>query len=252
MKRETLLWFDVSGLPAGAIVDSAKLELMLVATYDAEQLNIWPYQVLDDWGEMSVTWNGRPPSSSAGDPAASVDTALGVKQWDVTKIVKAWRAGAKDYGILLAGDGMTLGTRVFGTRGRRRSRPPHHHLSSARGPQRPPRQLQGRGQLPPPRTPTPTVTEPPQAFSDLGDAPDSSNSAGKQMQAYVGVWAGFPTVHGAGSPPVGPLHRNQPLRYWLGSYISTEFEADTGYDEDGGNNLRPADGLADRDSVTTG
>ncbi len=55
-------------------------------------------------------------------------------------------------------------------------------------------------------------------YADLGDAPDSSNTSGALMTAYPkngppGILARFPTVFGTGSPPDGPLHLNQGLRY---------------------------------------
>ena len=129
-ERRALLYFDISGLPADAIVDSAGLELSQVAAYDAAQLNIWPYQVVDYWDEASVTWSDSPPLASTGDPATTVDKSSGVKVWDVTKIVQSWRAGAKNYGILLAGDGKTLGHARFRFP-RILSRPPHRLLSSS-------------------------------------------------------------------------------------------------------------------------
>ena len=53
---------------------------------------------------------------SAGDPEAIIDMDPGVKKWDVTEIVRNWRAGVKNNGILLAGDAKTYGTRIFGSR----------------------------------------------------------------------------------------------------------------------------------------
>ena len=112
----TLLWFDISALPADAIVDAAALELTQTAAEGEKTLRIWPYQITGGWDEYTVTWNSRPSSASAGDPATTVDMTSGLKQWDVSKIVQGWRAGAKINGILLTGDGTTVGTRVFGSR----------------------------------------------------------------------------------------------------------------------------------------
>ena len=92
---------------------------------------------------------------------------------------------------------------------------------------------------------------------DLGDAPDSSNSHGAGMTAYPlggppGVAARFPTVHIAGSPPHGPLHYNQRVRYLLGWAITAEKEADIGFDADGVNNLLPSADTPDRDRADDG
>jgi hypothetical protein len=50
----------------------------------------------------------------------------------------------------------------------------------------------------------------------------------------------FPTVYddGSGMGPYGPVHLNSELVAYLGTSITKEVEADTGYDEDGQNNLK--------------
>jgi hypothetical protein len=117
VERRMLLWFDISGLPAGAIMDSATLELSQTRADGAESYQIWPHEVSGNWQEDEVTWQNAPPYISAGDPATTVDYESGVyKLWDVTKIVQSWLAGAENNGILLAGDGTTVGTRVFRSR----------------------------------------------------------------------------------------------------------------------------------------
>jgi hypothetical protein len=94
--------------------------------------------------------------------------------------------------------------------------------------------------------------------SDLGDAPDSSNTYSKSMTAYPkggpsGVQARYPTVYGGtGSGPYGPIHTNSELVAYLGENISHETEADNGYDEDGVNNIRPLQNSPDRDKEDDG
>jgi len=96
---------------------------------------------------------------------------------------------------------------------------------------------------PPPSTPAQQVI----AQTDLGDAPDSSNSYGQAMTAYPGTNAQFPTVKGAASP-YGPRHENPlPMAGWLGPEITDEDEADTGSDADPTNNLIPTSDTADQD-----
>ena len=94
-------------------------------------------------------------------------------------------------------------------------------------------------------------------YTDLGDAPDSSNNYGAPMTAYpaggpLGVQARFPTVFGTGSPPNGPMHINQVLRYYLGPAITTEKEADIGSDADGVNNIQPPLDRPDQDKADDG
>ncbi|MBN1508558.1 MAG: hypothetical protein JW955_17040 [Sedimentisphaerales bacterium] len=92
------------------------------------------------------------------------------------------------------------------------------------------------------------------ANRDLGDAPDSSNSvAGAQMLAYPsGVFAHFPTVYLAGSPPFGPIHLYPRDMYYLGKWVSLESEADIGLDDDGVTNIDPLNDAADRDGADDG
>lgn len=74
---------------------------------------------------------------------------------------------------------------------------------------------------------------------DLGDAPDSTNSYSLQMNTYsTSVRADFPTVYGTSSP-YGPLHMNPMLVAFLGSSVTAETEADSGWDQDGFNNISP-------------
>ncbi len=101
-------------------------------------------------------------------------------------------------------------------------------------------------------TPSPTPTPPAERRSDLGDAPDSSNSFNNTtMSAYTGVQARFPTVFGPGSPAFGPLHRDIRL-FYLGRRVTSEDEADTGFDVDITHNISPTMNIADQDRADDG
>lgn len=114
VERRLLLWFDIYDLPPGAIIDSAELELWQTRADGEQSYQIWPHEITGDWEQGQVTWQNAPPFVAVGDPPTSVDYTPGVyKQWDVTNIAKAWQAGDENNGILLAGDGTTVGTRVF-------------------------------------------------------------------------------------------------------------------------------------------
>ena len=89
-------------------------------------------------------------------------------------------------------------------------------------------------------------------FSDLGDAPDSSNTFDTQMQAYPGVVANYPTVFTAGSPPHGPMHQSSLTMACLGAAASHESEADSGLDQDFTNNIIPASDKPDLDGHDDG
>ena len=85
--------------------------------------------------------------------------------------------------------------------------------------------------------------------TDLGDASDSTNHYGRQMNAYpashtglpYSIMAHYPTVYddGSGQGPYGPVHLNDRMVAYLGKTITRELEADIGPDEDGYNNIRP-------------
>ncbi|MEM7129290.1 MAG: pectin acetylesterase-family hydrolase [Chloroflexota bacterium] len=91
---------------------------------------------------------------------------------------------------------------------------------------------------------------------DTGDAPDSTNHFGVNMTAYspggVTTTAKYPTVFDAATGlPEGPLHTH-PRPFHLGRRVSLEGEADTGPDQDPGNNLDPAADLSNQDRADDG
>lgn len=98
--------------------------------------------------------------------------------------------------------------------------------------------------------------------SDLGDAPDSTNSFSFPppiipMTAYpkggpAGVIAHYPTVYQIGSPPYGPIHWAAPLIAFLGPMVSSETEADIGPDMDPTNNIIPLQDKPDLDNFDDG
>ena len=232
-----LLAFDISKLPAGASVNWAEVRLTQNGGSGYAAAEVWAEYAAEPWVEGAATWYNQPASSDLGDAKKTMDFTFGEQRVDATEIVRAWVGGSPVYGILLK---VTDKDEVI------------HRFDAGTATLVIDYTVPVNTDTPTPtntptHTPTPTPTDtvaPPQAFTDLGDAPDSSNSAGLKMDAYPGVGAEFPTVYGAGSPPIGPLHRNQPLQYFLGPYVSVEFEADSGYDEDTVNNLQPALGQA--------
>lgn len=263
-QRKTLLWFNVPDLPPDASVTSASLLLYLQGATGAT-CEISPRAVAGAWDEKGVTWANQPGASSKGDSSVSVDGAEGWKSFSVMGIVAAWRSGDPNHGILLLSDPKP-GNRVFASRHTGNS--PQLEIfyavpdtATPTATQAPPPTVTRTPTRPSPTltrtptgpSPTPTAsTTPGLTFPDLGDAPDSSNSFGVPMNAYKDVRANFPTTFGSGSPPYGPRHANAPLAFWLGPYISVEMEADSGYDEDGVNNLDPVNDRADLDGGDDG
>ncbi|MFC1783401.1 GEVED domain-containing protein [Planctomycetota bacterium] len=90
--------------------------------------------------------------------------------------------------------------------------------------------------------------------SDLGDAPDRTNSHGINMTAYPwgAVPANFPTVYLAGSPAFGPIHWFPKQVAHLGQNVTWENEADIPPDQDGPTNIWPPLNAANRDQADDG
>ncbi len=93
-----------------------------------------------------------------------------------------------------------------------------------------------------------------EAESDLGDAPDSTNSFGAAaMTAYPwGVLANYATVYQAGSPPHGPIHLAPLAVAHLGRAVTREQEADILFDQDPTNNIIPLKNKPDLDLADDG
>ncbi len=90
------------------------------------------------------------------------------------------------------------------------------------------------------------------AYSDLGDAPDSTNHDTAPMTAYPAVPAKFPTVFDpATGSPQGPKHLHT-RPFHLGQLASWEAEADLGPDQDLTNNLIPKLDKANLDRADDG
>jgi len=230
---QTLVKFDISKLPSGAVVSKATLELGQLRADGPSPFLIFADALSGPWDEATVTWRSMPTAVNLGDPPAAAGLATGPVDWDVTKIVNSWLTGANN-GILLRGNGDTLGMHTFWSR---------------EGQIRP--QLIVEYTLPATATPTPTAT-PAVVAPDLGDAPDSINSFGAIMDAYPGVKAEFPTVFDRKAAPHGPRHLNNPLLFHLGQKITAEQQADTGPDADGINNIIPRTNSPDHDGGDDG
>lgn len=115
--RQTLVQFDLSSLPQGASIQSARLELYQIESQGPEQYRTRPDANFDPWDEMKVNWNNKPSAFDVGDPWVTLNSTNGWKAWDVTNIVSNWNIGEIDnYGITLHGDGDTEALRVFASR----------------------------------------------------------------------------------------------------------------------------------------
>jgi hypothetical protein len=121
--HRSLVKFDLSSIPAGSAIVSAKLQLYLRGvSAGVFGTFVYVYRVTHDWvegdGTNGVTWNdanyvaASPGSSTpwtAGgewttEDAASLEIIYSggwIAPWDVTGIVQDWACGARNYGFMI-------------------------------------------------------------------------------------------------------------------------------------------------------
>lgn len=153
--RRGLLRFELSGVPAGATIESARLELYLGSAAGRSETEIAVFGVLDAWAEGEVTWETMPALSEQ-----LTSTAVGLEgryyAWDVTELARSWHAGTfSNNGLLLRDtDESTAVLRGFFSR-EAGVNPPRLVVTYAGAPTRPPTPTPAATQ---PATATPTVT----------------------------------------------------------------------------------------------
>jgi uncharacterized repeat protein (TIGR01451 family) len=117
----SLVKFDLSSIPSGAMVNEAKLYLLLVNSCDMGERThmVTAYRVNSDWSSSSVTWNTQPGIAEAYGSASIPSQTWSWYSFDVTNLVQGWVNGSfADYGLVIRGpessgnDGARLG---FGT-----------------------------------------------------------------------------------------------------------------------------------------
>ncbi len=109
--RQSLMKFDLSPIPTGAVITSASLNLRKQFSPGQGIVNL--HTVSGTWSENTVTWNNF-GGAFAPTVSASINTALvpdgGTASVDITSLVKSWANGSlPNEGILLeqAGAGRT-------------------------------------------------------------------------------------------------------------------------------------------------
>jgi hypothetical protein len=108
----SFLNFDLSGVPEGAVVQSATLLLQTDTAHGASPYDIRVRQVTAPWMESTVTWRNQPRSL----PTASVTRVDGVGTkfpWVVTELVQSWVDGAENNGLTLQAVPENTGADLF-------------------------------------------------------------------------------------------------------------------------------------------
>ncbi|MFP4343989.1 MAG: DNRLRE domain-containing protein [Anaerolineales bacterium] len=104
--QRILIRFDLSVLPAGAVIHDADLRLYLDVSIPADDAPL-PSVIrrLDSsWIEDEVTWN-REPAWGPTYTTKYIGSAVGWYEWDVTGLVTDWVSGAQtNYGMEIIGD----------------------------------------------------------------------------------------------------------------------------------------------------
>lgn len=119
--------FDVSSVPAAAVVDEAKLELYYCGCDGIE--NIGAFAVGGPWSASTVTWNTQPSTGASpvdavhlnpdfptdlecGDTETYVASSAGAANksgWYITSLAQGWVDGLANHGLVLKAVPETVG-----------------------------------------------------------------------------------------------------------------------------------------------
>lgn len=101
-----LLLFDFpDGIPAGAEINSATIQLYLSSATGETSMNTIARFLQSPWDEQQVTWNSHEPNWGGISAAATVASSPGWYTWDVTGLASEWLNGiTPNDGVILIGD----------------------------------------------------------------------------------------------------------------------------------------------------
>jgi hypothetical protein len=103
--RESLIEWDISELPAGAVVTDATMELYCSYVSGAPTGDVAFNMITESWDEGTVTWNTRP--STTNEDKITADWPEGDLWYavDITTFVDNWYTGTWDnFGLLVRAD----------------------------------------------------------------------------------------------------------------------------------------------------
>jgi len=95
-----LFSFDVSSIPAGAVIDSATLTLCPSRADDPSVIDV--RRVTGTWGETTVTWNNQPTVAGSSTTTFAQPATTACVDATVTVDVQAWVDGTANNGWRLA------------------------------------------------------------------------------------------------------------------------------------------------------
>lgn len=101
-----LVRFNLSSIPVGSIINSARFEAYLRAA-DFGNVDLKVYRVTESWTGGTVNWNNRPANASFVYATRSIGTTTGAYySWDITTLVHRWLNQPDtypNYGLALRG-----------------------------------------------------------------------------------------------------------------------------------------------------
>ncbi|MCJ7789090.1 MAG: DNRLRE domain-containing protein [Candidatus Atribacteria bacterium] len=98
----TYIQFDLSTVPANAVVVDADLKLYH-GTNDSDNFTIGLYEVTSDWDEDTTDWDNQPTCSVDAEITSDIITAaITWESWDIDTLVQVWLDGSiTNYGVVL-------------------------------------------------------------------------------------------------------------------------------------------------------
>ena len=196
-----LMRWDLSSIPVGSVIQSARLELYSTYRDRAAQIDISAYKVLAPWQESSTTWNlastgvpwaqagcraigtDRAGTAAAATTILATDPVPGWYAWTITSLVQEWvSAPESNHGFILIGVGTTVSYDFFSSEGNPtfqprlvvEYQPPEATVTPTSAPS----------------TSTPTATHTPTRTSTVTPGPSPTPTASPSVTASLGTVRG--------------------------------------------------------------
>ncbi|HEX8569302.1 MAG TPA: DNRLRE domain-containing protein [Caulobacteraceae bacterium] len=110
-KSQTLVQFNISSVPAGHYVVSATLRMWV--TTASSGLTVRAHRANTAWAEGTVTWSSMALNHDAAIVGSATPATAGqYMDIDVTSLVRDWRAGTTNHGIMLTAPSGSAATSV--------------------------------------------------------------------------------------------------------------------------------------------